>query len=129
MMILRTSPPSPYGRKVQLAAAILRLDDRIKIEPADAMDASDSLRQQTHSEKFRFSSPKMHSALRFAGHPRISRSSSRRRPHPSKEPKARFSALRLQALGDGLLDACLLRVYEDAGVIRTPRAEWLAINR
>ena len=29
-----------------------------------------------------------------------------------REPKARFDALRLQALCDGILDACLLIVYE-----------------
>ena len=30
-----------------------------------------------------------------------------------REPEARFAALRLQALCDGILDACLLIVYED----------------
>ena len=30
-----------------------------------------------------------------------------------REPKARFEALRLQALCDGILDACLLLVYEN----------------
>jgi glutathione S-transferase len=46
-------------------------------------------------------------------HSGISRPSRRRRPIILREPKARFEALRLQALCDGILDACLLLVYED----------------
>jgi len=112
-MILRTAPPSPYGRKVQLAAAILRLDDRITIKGADAMDASDSLRQQnplgkipvliTDDGTVLYDSPVILEYLDHqAGGGRIL----------PAEPKARFEALRLQALCDGVLDACLLRVYE-----------------
>ena len=43
-MILRTSGPSPFGRKVVMAAHILGLVDQIKIGPADTTDPSDSLR-------------------------------------------------------------------------------------
>ena len=46
MMILRSTPPSPFGRKVKLAASVLGLSGEIKVEPADPNDATDSLRQQ-----------------------------------------------------------------------------------
>ena len=46
MMILRSSPPSPFGRKVKLALGILGLENDVTIEKADPTDASDSLRQQ-----------------------------------------------------------------------------------
>src|SRR5882724_13398760 len=46
MMILRSSPPSPFGRKVKIAAAILGLDHEITVEKADPTDASDTIRKQ-----------------------------------------------------------------------------------
>src|SRR5579872_4324091 len=44
--VLRTSLTSPFGRKVRVAAEILGLTNRIKIEPADTLDENDTLRQQ-----------------------------------------------------------------------------------
>ena len=41
MMILRSAAPSPFGRKVQIALALLGLDD-VKIEATDTMDADGS---------------------------------------------------------------------------------------
>src|SRR6267154_601338 len=46
MMILRSSPPSPFGRKVKLALGILGLDTQVTIEKADPTDANDSIRKQ-----------------------------------------------------------------------------------
>jgi glutathione S-transferase len=46
MLVLRSSPASPFGRKVRIAAALLDLTARIEIVPADTNDAGDSLRQQ-----------------------------------------------------------------------------------
>ena len=46
MMILRTTPPSPFGRKIKLAAAILNLSGEIKTESADPNDSNDTLRRQ-----------------------------------------------------------------------------------
>src|SRR5262245_16640884 len=45
MMILRSAPPSPFGRKVQIALSLLGLDD-VAIEATDTMDAGSPLRQQ-----------------------------------------------------------------------------------
>jgi hypothetical protein len=46
MMILRSAPPSPFGRKVQIALSLLGFDDDVKIEATDTMDAASPLRQQ-----------------------------------------------------------------------------------
>ncbi|MFY9838985.1 MAG: glutathione S-transferase N-terminal domain-containing protein [Xanthobacteraceae bacterium] len=46
MMILRSSPASPFGRKVRIAISLLGFTDQTKIEPADPTDSSDSLRRQ-----------------------------------------------------------------------------------
>jgi len=46
MMILRSSPPSPFGRKVKIAAKLLGVFDRLRIEVADPTNAADSLHHQ-----------------------------------------------------------------------------------
>ena len=46
MFVLRSSPPSPFGRKVKIAAAVLGLGDRISVAPADTNDPGDLLRRQ-----------------------------------------------------------------------------------
>jgi glutathione S-transferase len=46
MLILRSSPPSPFGRKVKIAAALAGLSDRIRVENADTMDPNEALRMQ-----------------------------------------------------------------------------------
>src|SRR5262245_11108397 len=113
MMILRTAPASPFGRKVRLAASLLGLDGDIAIEQADTMNAADSLRRQNPLGKIPvliiedgtilFDSRVILEYLDHrAGGGRII----------PAEPSARFAALRLQALCDGLMDASLLRVYE-----------------
>src|SRR6202022_1026558 len=112
-MILRSSPASPFGRKVRMAAIILGLDGRITVKPADTADPGDSVRQQNPLGKIPalvlddgtvlFDSRVILEYLdHLAGGGRII---------PS-EPAARFAALRLQALCDGILDAAILRVYE-----------------
>ena len=46
MMILRSSPSSPFGRKVRIAVSLLGFDGDVKIEPADTTDVNDSVRAQ-----------------------------------------------------------------------------------
>ena len=43
MMILRSAPPSPFGRKVQIALSVLGMDD-VAIEATDTMDPAGPLR-------------------------------------------------------------------------------------
>ena len=113
MMILRTSAPSPFGRKVLLAASVLGLSHEITPEKADPSDEKDSLRAQNPVGKIPililedgttlFDSRVILEYLdhRAGGGKIIPR-----------EPKARFDALRLQALADGTTDASLLVLYE-----------------
>ena len=113
MMILRTSAPSPFGRKVLLAASVLGLAHEITIEKADPSDENDSLRRQNPVGKIPililddgttlFDSRVIVEFLdQYAGGGKII----------PREPKARFDALRLQALADGITDASLLVLYE-----------------
>src|SRR6476660_5317667 len=113
MMILRSSPPSPFGRKIKLAIGILGLDNEVTIEKADPTDAGDSLRKQNPLGKIPalivengtvlYDSPVILEYLDHrAGGARI----------VPNEPEARFAALTLQALCDGILDAGILLVYE-----------------
>ena len=113
MMILRSSPPSPFGRKVKLGVSILGLDSEVTIEKADPTDANDSLRQQNPLGKIPaliiedgtvlYDSPVILDYLDSrAGGGKII----------PKEANARFAALTLQALCDGILDAGILLVYE-----------------
>jgi len=44
--VLRSTVTSPFGRKVRMAIDVLKLADRIKLEPADPLDDNDTLRQQ-----------------------------------------------------------------------------------
>ena len=112
-MILRSLPPSPFGRKVKIAANLLGLSDHIQIVAADTNDASDILRQQNPLGKIPtlildngetlFDSRVIIEYLdHLAGGGRII----------PRDTDARFAALRLQALCDGIMDASILRVYE-----------------
>ncbi len=116
-MILRSSPPSPFGRKVKIAAALLGIE--FKVEPTDTNDPADAIRKQNPIGKIPtlvlddgttlFDSRVISDYLdHLAGGGKII----------PQEPKARFAALRMQALADGLLDAALMQVYE--GRFRTP---------
>ena len=112
-MILRSAAASPFVRKVRIAASILGLDGRITLEPADTVNPSDTVRQQNPIGKIPalvlddgvvlFDSRVILEYLdHVAGGGRII----------PNEPKARFAALRLQALADGLMDASILLIYE-----------------
>ena len=113
MMILRSSPPSPFGRKVKIALGILGLDKEVTVEKADPTDANDSIRKQNPLGKIPtliiedgtvlYDSPVILDYLdQRAGGGKI----------VPKEATARMKALTLQALCDGILDAGLLLVYE-----------------
>jgi glutathione S-transferase len=113
MLILRSSPASPFVRKVLIAASVLGLDHDIKLEIAETASPSDSVRQQNPIGKIPTLVLEDGSALfdsrvileyldHRAGGGRII----------PNDASARFAALRLQALGDGILDASILLIYE-----------------
>jgi glutathione S-transferase len=113
MMVLRSSPASPFGRKVRIAIAVLGLDGETRVETADPTDLADTLRRQNPLGKIPVLITEDGTAyydsrviLEFlderAGGGRII----------PREAQARLAALRLQALSDGILDASILTVYE-----------------
>jgi glutathione S-transferase len=112
-MILRTTLTSPFGRKPRLAAAVVGLADRMEVVAADILDDNDSLRAQNPLGKIPTLVLGDGSTLYdsrvileyfdyLAGGNRII----------PAEPVARFAALKLQAIGDGILDAGVLRRLE-----------------
>ncbi len=112
MLTLRSSPASPFGRKIKIAAALLGLTDRIEVVMADTLDPHETLRQQNPLGKIPtliledgrvlYDSRVILEYLdHLAGGGRII---------PSGE--ARFAALTRQALADGIMDAAILRMYE-----------------
>jgi glutathione S-transferase len=112
MLILRSSPTSPFGRKVRIAAAVLELSDRIEVVAADTNDPEDTLRLQNPLGKIPTLILEDGRALydsrviveyldALAGGGKIIPGGA-----------ARIAALSRQALADGIMDAALLQVYE-----------------
>jgi glutathione S-transferase len=113
MMILRSSPASPFGRKVRIAIALLGFDKDVKVEPADTGDVNDSVRLQNPLGKIPVLLAEDGNAyydsrviLEYLDH----RAGGNK--IVPRDAVARLGALRLQALCDGLLDASILTVYE-----------------
>jgi glutathione S-transferase len=113
MMILRSSPASPFARKVRIAASLTGLAGEITLEQTDTTDPKDPVRVQNPLGKIPTLILDDGSTLydsrvivefldQRAGGGKII----------PREPKARFDALRLQALADGMTDAQILVVYE-----------------
>jgi glutathione S-transferase len=111
-MILRSSPPSPFGRKVKIAAALLGLKDRITVEPADTLSPEDSLRSQNPLGKIPVLVPPggapIYDSRVILEHLDLLAGSGKLIPTGA----ARIPALTLQALADGIMDACILQRYE-----------------
>ena len=112
MLVLRSSPASPFGRKVKIAAALLGLSDRFTIEIADTISpAADLLGQNPlgkiptlvleNGETLYDSRVIVEYLDALAGGGRM-----------IPAGWSRFEALRQQALADGLMDAALLQVLE-----------------
>lgn len=112
MLILRSAPASPFGRKVKIAAALLGLTDRITVVVADTTDPHDALRQQNPLGKIPtlvledgstlFDSRVIVEYLdMLAGGGKIIPAGA-----------GRFEVLRLAALADGIAEAALALVYE-----------------
>ena len=112
-MILRNSAPSPFGRKIRIAVEVLGLASQVEIRAADPTDPNDDLRKQNPVGKvptligdggtaYYDSRVILEYLDARAGGGRII----------PREGAARFDALRLQALCDGICDASLLLIYE-----------------
>lgn len=129
--VLRSTLTSPFGRKVRMAAFVLGLSDRIKIVPADTLNESDTLREQNPLGKMPCLLLTDGTALydsrviieflqEVAGSSQLL----------AANGLARYQALTLAALADGIAEAALLMVYEDR--FRDADAQskrWLAHQR
>ncbi|NQV54387.1 MAG: glutathione S-transferase family protein [Rhodospirillales bacterium] len=128
--ILRSAGASPFARKVRIAAHVVGLIDDIELEGGPSGD-DDPIYQQnplgkipvliTEDGKAVYDSPVILEYLDTITLP------GSLIPHGID---ARFEALRLQALGDGILDAAILIVYE--GRYRPeqePYEPWLEFQR
>ena len=111
--VLRSSPTSPFGRKIKLALALLGLSDQVEIHYADTTNPEDSLRQQNPLGKIPVLVLADGSSIydsrvileyfdHLAGGGKLI----------PADPATRFPALTLAALGDGIMDAALLRRYD-----------------
>lgn len=130
MPILRTSPASPFGRKVRIAAEVAGVSDRIRVEAADTNDPADALRQQNPLGKI--PTLLLDDGQALYDSRVIVEYLNETAATPVLVPPGpdRFAVLRHQALADGLLDACILQVYE--GRYRPPElrgVQWLAHQR
>jgi glutathione S-transferase len=112
-VLLRVTPLSPFGRKVRMAISHLGLWDRVESVKADPMDPADALRRDnplgkiptlvTDDGKPVFDSRVILEYLdHVAGGGKII---------PTAWPE-RVETLTLQAMCDGVMDACILIVYE-----------------
>ena len=112
-MILRSSPASPFARKVRIAVSLLGLDNKIELRETDLNDPADSIRKQNPLGKipalvlddgttYYDSRVILEYLDHLVGGGRII----------PREAPARFATLRLQSLCDGVLDAGVLVVYE-----------------
>ena len=112
MLIIRSSPPSPFGRKVKIAAALCGQTDKITIEPAETGNPDDSLRGQNPLGKIPTlitdDGTSVYDSRVIAEW--LDSEAGGGVIIPSGE--ARFAALTLQALADGMMDASILIVYE-----------------
>lgn len=112
MMILRSSSASPFVRKIRIAAHVVGLGDTLVLETADTNNPDDPLRSQNPLGKLPtlvlengetlYDSAVIIEYLDFVSQKNIL----------LPQGDERFKILRLQALGDGIADAAIARVYE-----------------
>jgi len=113
-MRLLSSPASPYGRKVKIVAHMKGVADRIKIEPADTgIMRNETLRRENPLSKIPVLVLDDGTQL-FDSHvicEYLDSLTNATKLFPAGGAE-RFNTLTLGALGDGILDAALLLVYE-----------------
>ena len=112
MMILRSAPASPYGRKVKICASLLGLTDQITIVEADTNNPADPLRSQNPLGKIPTlvleDGMTLFDSRVIVEYLDLLAGGGKMLPRGAK----RIEVLRLQALADGLCDAALVQVYE-----------------
>jgi glutathione S-transferase len=114
MMKLLSSVPSPYGRKVKIVAKLKQLDDQIEMQHTETnVPVNEALRRENPLSKIPVLILEDGTQL-YDSHV-ICEYLDSLKPTPRLFPASgmeRFRVLTLGALGDGILDAALLLVYE-----------------
>jgi glutathione S-transferase len=130
-MKLYHSPPSPFSRKARIVASVLGLDERIELVAADTNNPDDALRAKNPLGKIPtleldtgvcvYDSPVIVACLdQLAGGGKVI----------PRDGDARIAALTLEALADGVMDACILQIYEIRMRAENERsASWVAHQR
>ena len=112
MPVLRTSPTSPFGRKVKIAVALLGLSDRVTAEDASTSDPNDPLPTQNPLGKIPIlileNGDVLYDSRVIVDYLDALAGGGQLIP----AGWGRFEVLRQQALADGLMDAALLQTYE-----------------
>ncbi len=125
MMKLLSSPLSPFGRKVKIVARMKGVLDQIRIEKADTNVADNrALKKENPLGKIPVLVLANGTQL-FDSHV-ICEYLDSLKPQPRLFPAAgaeRFNTLTLGALGDGIMEAALLLVYEKRF---RPEDKWVA---
>jgi len=112
MLVLRSSPASPFGRKVKMALIVTGLIERVQLVNADTVDPTDSIRQQNPLGKIPALLLDDGSAVYDSRVivDWIDETEGRHTLIPAGAQ--RIAVLRQQALADGLMDAAILQMYE-----------------
>ncbi len=129
--VLRSTPTSPFGRKVRMAIEVLGLSGRVTVTSADPLDENDTLRQQNPLGKMPclvlvdgstiYDSGIIIEFLQdVAGTDKLL-------PLRGRD---RYRALTLSRLADGIMDASILVVYETRFRPDLPQSpRWLSHQR
>jgi glutathione S-transferase len=129
--VLRSTPTSPFGRKVRMAIDALGLNDRITVTPADPLDEKDTLRQQNPLGKMPCLVLGDGSTIYDSGIiiEYLQDAADTDRLLPLRGPE-RYRTLTLARLADGIMDASILVVYESRFRPDLPQSpRWLAHQR
>jgi glutathione S-transferase len=130
-MKLYFSPTSPFSRKARIVAALVGLDDRIELVRADTNNPLDALRAKNPLGKIptleRDDGVCIYDSAVICAY--LDELAGGLRVIPG-EREARYAALTLEALADGIADAAILQIYEKRMRAESEYSEnWVAHQR
>jgi glutathione S-transferase len=129
--VLRSTPTSPFGRKVRMAIEALGFSGRVTVAPADPLDETDTLRQQNPLGKMPCLVLDDGSTIYDSGiiieYLQDVAGTDRLLPLRGRD---RYRSLTLSRLADGIMDASILVVYETRFRPDLPHSpRWLSHQR
>jgi glutathione S-transferase len=113
LMILRSASPSPFGRKIKIAAALLGLSDKLTVVIADTVDPNDPIRSENPLGKIPAlvleDGMVIYDSRVILEYLDMKAGGGRIIPSDAME---RIKVQTLHALADGIMDAGILQIYE-----------------